>query len=156
MGNSREYTTNWWKELKSDPERLKAHYEKQNKWRRDNPEAVRNSWKKYKHNSPEKWLYKQAKTRAKLKGHEFALELQDIIIPTVCPIMGEKLEWIPYGFNPYSPSIDRVDSSKGYTKDNIQVISSIANRMKWNATREQLITFCKGVLALEKESQATC
>ncbi len=44
---------------------------------------------------------------------------------------------------------DRIDSANGYTKDNIQVISSIANRMKWNATKEQLLTFCKGVLSLE-------
>lgn len=94
-------------------------------------------------------MWKQAKARAKLKGHEFNLEITDIVIPEYCPIMQEKLEWIPYGFHPYSPSIDRIDSSKGYTKDNIQVISSIANRMKWNATREQLITFCKGVLSLE-------
>ena len=149
MGNSREYTTKWWAELKSDPIKLKEHYEKQNKWRRDNPEAVRNSWIKQKHTQPEKWLWKQAKSRAKLKGHEFDLEISDIVIPEYCPIMNEKLEWIPYGFHPYSPSIDRIDSTKGYTKDNIQVISSIANRMKWNATREQLITFCKGVLSLE-------
>ncbi len=101
-------------------------------------------------------MYKQAKARAKLKGHDFTLTIEDVVIPEKCPIMGVKLEWIPYGFNPYSPSIDRIDSSKGYTKDNIQVISSIANRMKWNATKEQLLTFCKGVSALEKESQAAC
>jgi hypothetical protein len=94
-------------------------------------------------------LLKQAKTRAKLKGYEFNLVLEDIKIPQRCPIMGEVLEWIPDGFNPYAPSIDRIDSSKGYTKDNIQVISAIANRMKWNATKEQLLTFCQGVLSLE-------
>lgn len=137
--------------MKHDKDWLKAYREQNNRWRRENPEAVRASWKKQKENNPEKWLFKQAKSRAKLKGHEFNLELQDIVIPEKCPIMGVKMEWIPYGFNPYSPSIDRIDSTKGYTKDNIQVISSIANRMKWNATREQLITFCKGVLALEKE-----
>jgi hypothetical protein len=37
-----------------------------------------------------------------------------------------------------SPSIDRVDSSKGYTKDNIQVISHRANNLKNNATLEEL------------------
>lgn len=78
------------------------------------------------------------------------------MIPETCPIMGEPLKWIPNGFSPYSPSVDRIDSSKGYIKGNIQVISSIANRMKWNATREQLLTFCQGVLAREKESQAAC
>lgn len=63
--------------------------------------------------------------------------------------MGEKLQYIPGGYSDYSPSIDRIDSTKGYTKDNIQIISSIANRMKWNATKEQLITFAKGILSLE-------
>lgn len=63
--------------------------------------------------------------------------------------MDEPLEWIPFGYHPYSPSIDRKDSSKGYIKGNVWVISSIANRMKWNATKEQLLTFCQGVLSLE-------
>jgi len=146
----------WWQETKADPEKLAEHYRKQKEWKDANKDRVGASWKKSKQESPEKWLLKQAKTRAKLKGHEFNLVLEDIKIPLRCPIMNEVLEWIPDGFNPYAPSIDRIDSSKGYTKDNIQVISAIANRMKWNATKEQLLTFCKGVLALEKESQAAC
>jgi hypothetical protein len=154
MGNRREYTTKWWAELKADPVKLEAHYEKQNQWRRQNPKAVKDSYKKAKLNRPELWLLKQAKKRAKDKGLEFSLVLEDIVIPTHCPIMGEPLQYIPDGYSDYSPSLDRVDSSKGYTKDNIQVISSIANRMKWNATREQLITFCKGVLAREEGSAA--
>jgi hypothetical protein len=63
--------------------------------------------------------------------------------------MGEIMQYIPDGYSDYSPSIDRIDCKRGYVKDNIQIISSIANRMKWTATQEQLLTFAKGVLALE-------
>lgn len=142
----------WWQEIKADPVKLAEHYRKQKEWKDANKERVRASWKKSKQQAPEKWLLKQAKTRAKLKGHEFNLVLEDIKIPQRCPIMDKVLEWIPDGFNPYAPSIDRIDSSKGYTKDNIQIISAIANRMKWNATKEQLLTFCQGVLSLEGRS----
>lgn len=49
----------------------------------------------------------------------------------------------------WTPSIDRIDATKGYTKDNIQVISKQANAMKWDSTKEELVEFAKGVLALE-------
>lgn len=142
--------------MKADPVRLAAHYKKQNKWRKENPECGKKSAIRGKLNHPEKWLLRQARTRAKDKGLEFSLTLEDIKIPQRCPIMDEVLQYVPGEYSDYSPSIDRIDSARGYTPDNIWVISSIANRMKWNATKEQLLTFCKGVLALEKESQATC
>lgn len=40
-----------------------------------------------------------------------------------------------------SPSLDRIDPTLGYLPENIQVISNIANRMKNNATDEQLLKF---------------
>lgn len=139
----------WYERNRHDPEWLKRHQEQGNEWRRNNKEAVKASYKKSKLKHPEKFLLKQAKKRSLDKGLEFSLVLDDIIIPECCPIMGEVLQYIPNGYSDYSPSIDRVDSKKGYVKDNIQIISSIANRMKWTATQEQLLTFARGVLALE-------
>jgi hypothetical protein len=68
--------------------------------------------------------------------------------------MGEEIS--PVGSGPFSASLDRIIPELGYIKGNVRVISLLANQMKWNATKEQLLTFCRGVLALEKESQATC
>ena len=47
---------------------------------------------------------------------------------------------------PFVPSIDRIDSSRGYTKDNIQVVCWIYNRCKADNTHEDVIKFAKGLL----------
>lgn len=140
--------------IKNDPILWAKHLETTQRWRKENSDKTSTSTIRSRLREPERWLWNQARKRALSKGFEFTLLISDIIIPEYCPIMGKKLEYIPKGYNEYSPSIDRIDSLKGYTKDNIQVISSIANRMKWNATREQLITFCKGVLTREEGSPA--
>lgn len=145
----KRYQNSRWKSLKENPEKLQEHYEKQNAWRNENKWSGYASYHRSKLKEPERWLLKQARTRAKDKNLEFDLVLEDIKIPQRCPIMDEILQYIPHAYSDYSPSIDRVDSSRGYTKDNIQIISTIANRMKWNATKEQLLTFCQGVLSLE-------
>jgi hypothetical protein len=52
-----------------------------------------------------------------------------------CPIFKT-----PFGSGSFAPSIDRIDSKKGYTKDNCQIISMRANRIKNDATIEELQT----------------
>jgi hypothetical protein len=74
-------------------------------------------------------LWNAAKSRAKEKGREFKIELTDIVIPAVCPVLGVPME---------RPSLDRIDSSKGYVKGNVRVISHRANMLKNNATIEEL------------------
>lgn len=86
-------------------------------------------------------MYNRAKYRSKNKGYSFNITLKDIIIPTYCPIL--KIPIIPGTKGNYrnTPTIDRVDNNKGYTKDNIQIISMLANTMKSSATEENLKSF---------------
>jgi len=94
-------------------------------------------------------MHQRAKGRAKLKGQEFTLKVSDIVIPDVCPILGITLNMNSGKSGAYnnSPSLDRKDNTKGYTPDNIWVISQLANAMKHSATPEQLISFAKWVLS---------
>ena len=97
--------------------------------------------------SPIMKMYRRAKSRSKEFKREFNIAPFDITIPSHCPILGIELATQEgSGGKINSPSLDRIDSSKGYTKDNIQVISALANRMKSNADKENLIKFSKWVL----------
>lgn len=93
-------------------------------------------------NSPEYKLFMAAKHRASLKGREFDLELSDIVIPTHCPVLGIPIVKLPSDHPDYdrdnSPSLDRLDNDKGYTKDNICVMSFKANNMKTRANLQDM------------------
>lgn len=113
--------------------------------------ARRQSSMRTKQNNPAKTLYKLARHRASLKKQDFSIEVQDIVFPEFCPYLGIPLTWKQgQGYVPSNYSLDRIDSTKGYVKGNIQITSRLANAMKQNATKEQLIAFAKGVLALHE------
>ncbi len=118
--------------------------------------AVANRYyQRRKEKDPSVFMWKQAKHRAKWDygDMEFTITVEDILLPEVCPYMG-----VPFSAldKKYGYSLDRVDSSKGYTKDNIQVISRIANIMKNNATEQELISFAKGVLSVHSQEGKCC
>lgn len=94
-------------------------------------------------------LYYSAKTRAKKSGLEFTISIYDIEVPLACPVLGLKLEKSTTGKRvDSSPSLDRIDNSKGYTKDNTRVISWRANKLKSDASIEEL----EAVLSYMKEN----
>ncbi len=120
----------------------------QAKRRVENPQKRRDYEKQYLNNKRQDFdfrlnmLLNASKQRARNKNREHTITVEDIkaIYPTdgCCPIFGMKLEFNTAGFRENSPSIDRIDSTKGYTPDNIQIISWKANRIKGYATLQEL------------------
>lgn len=106
-------------------------------------------------NNPERYMHSRAKSRAKKRGLDFNIEQSDINIPIICPILGipiikEYVKGRKAAPTPNSPSLDRIDNSKGYTKGNVRVISHKANTMKHNATKNELIQFAIWVMETYK------
>lgn len=98
---------------------------------------------------PQRRMWYKTKISSGKRKLEFNLSIDDIIIPTHCPYLGVELLTHPDQSNsPNYFSIDRIDSTKGYVRGNIQIISLLANTMKNNATINQLIDFCKGIIRL--------
>ena len=83
-------------------------------------------------------MWVAAKERAKNLGLDFDIEIADIVIPDVCPLLGIKLECGSLKPTWNSPSLDKLVPAKGYTKGNIWVISRKANTLKGDALLEEL------------------
>ena len=92
------------------------------------------------------------KCRARKSNHPFDLDLDDLQILERCPVLNiPLLDWGDNGIHDTrdnSPSLDRLVPELGYIKSNVRVISQRANRIKHNATLEELKALC---FWLEKE-----
>lgn len=85
-------------------------------------------------------ILKPARIRAKRKGVEFNLTVDDISpLPTHCPVLGIELIYIGTEghtgvSSENSPSLDRINPSLGYVRGNVAIISKRANSIKNNAS----------------------
>lgn len=100
-------------------------------------------------------MWHTSKKSAQYKNLEFTITPEDIVIPERCPILGILLTSTQGKGHRVrtNASIDRKDSSKGYTPDNIWVISNLANCMKQDATAEELYAFAAGIMLLHEEGK---
>jgi|Laugrespbdmm15sd_2_1035082.scaffolds.fasta_scaffold03654_7 hypothetical protein len=101
----------------------------------------------YRLRKPEQCLLSSARNRARKKGIPFDITVEDIIIPEYCPILGIPLtrNLGSHGGTSSSASLDKISPELGYVKGNVQVISLLANNMKSNATKEQLLLFAEWI-----------
>lgn len=120
---------------KSDAEYKSAYYARnREKWREYNKSS--NSKRK---SSP--WhragaLITWIRVRSAKRGMEFDLTrewAEEKIEAGVCEVTGLQFEYRKDGkerFQPFIPSVDRIDSSKGYTQDNCRMVVWIYNMAK--------------------------
>jgi len=100
-------------------------------------------------------MWQRAKQRCKKSGLECTITSDDISIPDICPILGISINMNSGGSGAYknSPSLDRIDNSKGYTRDNIHVISQLANSMKGAASSEELLRFADWIYSTYSDTE---
>ena len=114
--------------------------EKQQRWRSntDNQkkEISRNAQRR--HNNPARFMWQRAKERSKATGIPFDISVDDVVVPSVCPVFGFSLEHHTGKAEENSPALDRVIPALGYIKGNVRVISHKANVIKNNATPDEL------------------
>lgn len=108
----------------------------------------------YRFKNKEKVLLAGAKKRAIKENLEFNLSITDIVLPETCPVFGIPMQMHTGKPGPDSFSIDRIDPNRGYTKDNIQIICLRANKIKSDATLEELETIVMYLKKLKNEGSS--
>lgn len=98
--------------------------------------------KKYKKENPEMVMLSAAKRRAKGR-FEFDISRDDIKIPEHCPLLLVPLRRGVGHLCPNSPTLDRIDNTKGYVRGNVWVISHRANFLKSNGSIKELVQIGK-------------
>jgi len=106
-------------------------------------------------------LYGNAQKRCRQKGWSApdfdSAWIYDKIINGYCEVTGIPFDLYSvtndsvHAKNPWVPSLDRIDSSKPYSKDNVQVVVFMYNVCKAEFNHDDVITFCKSILRQEAE-----
>lgn len=130
-----------WRE--QHPEYAKAYmkpYMERYRQSEDNCEKIRKRAAAWNKDNIKRAMVGRARRRAEKQGWEFSITESDFEIPPVCPIYGIELDQYAAGVNnPHTPSLDRIDSTKGYIPGNVPVISLRANKHKSDASRDELL-----------------
>ena len=87
------------------------------------------------------YLYWNAHRRAKVNGLIFSLTknwIKAIVAQGVCQVTGLSFS-LENGRKPWAPSLDRIDPTKGYTADNVQVVVWLYNTAKMEFRHEDVM-----------------
>lgn len=113
-------------------------------------------WQRRRRESVDGWaanVIKSAKARAKVKGLEFSLTTEWFVERikngycevTNLPFDTNRDDRRVSARNPWAPSLDRIDNSKGYTPENVQVVVWMYNQFKGEWTHDELMVMVRAL-----------
>lgn len=106
--------------------------------------------KQYRHGEGRlKFLVAHARKRARTAGVECTISAADLAIPARCPYLGIPITQGDVWGDGQS-TLDRVDPKKGYVPGNVVVASRRANRIKSDATPDELLRIAAAIRALQE------
>ena len=108
------------------------------RWRKSHPKQAKDRNRSWCYKNPERTMWHAAKNRAQKANAPFSIAVGDIVIPKRCPVLGIRLFQSQKGRSDNSPSLDRQNPRRGYVPGNVAVISFRANRIKNDATVQEL------------------
>lgn len=128
------------------------------RWRARNPELARERGRKasrrWKAGNLAKNLLFRCRQNAKDRGRECTLTVEDIetmLVPMVCAATGLPLSLDHPGGgskrNPWAPSVDRIDCSRGYLPGNVRVVCWAFNTMRSDFPDEVVLTLARALVA---------
>lgn len=110
-----------------------------NKWDIPRPTRKKHWGQWYKLDRKRRWLRTCINRKlTKAQGREMMYEQLKESLPDTCPIFGLPLEYGEGTNRNNWATLDRIDPTKGYVPGNIAVLSHQANRLKNNATPDEL------------------
>jgi hypothetical protein len=115
--------------------------ERNRRYRKNHKEQWTKTNREIRIRNTERYLTSVAKKRAKERNQPFSITYKDIVIPKNCPVFGTPLVRKYYaknGSKENSPSLDCFIPKAGYTPENVSVISFRANRIKNDASLDEL------------------
>ena len=109
----------------------------------------------FKYKNPKSLMVACAKMRAKNAKVPFSITADDFEIPEHCPVLGVKLENGTRKYHDASPSLDRIIPTLGYVPGNIIVISFRANRIKGDASVQEMETVLNWYKSMLRPQEVT-
>jgi hypothetical protein len=140
--NFRRHGADWLVQRDPEAKREASHrYVERNReanrrWYEANQDKAKEGCRRWRRENVERAMLGQARNRARRRGQECIITEADVgalIAAGVCAITGLPfvLEWDgPSVKNPWAPSLDRLDVTRGYVPGNVRAVCWIVNHMR--------------------------
>lgn len=142
---SKEYQREW---RKRNPEKGAEYYSRPGQ--KELSSSHTRNWRRL---NPAKTLLTKMRARARQYGRECSITEEQFLAlfePMRCAVTSMPLCWTEGPRGPWAPSVDRIDSSLGYTPQNTRVVSVMYNLAKSEWTDEHVMEMARWLVTREK------